>query len=70
MEASPVGVHESNGTVGRAIQAITGMVRALEAAMEKAFKMDLGPKSPVLQWLVQFAGFILSRCEVGADGKT
>eukprot|EP00975_Prorocentrum_lima_P067628 12915989-Prorocentrum_lima.AAC.1 len=70
MQVLPVGEHESNGTVNRAIQAITGMVRTLKVATEKAFKMKPAPRSPVLQWLVQFAGFALFRYEVGADGKT
>eukprot|EP00975_Prorocentrum_lima_P017963 3787805-Prorocentrum_lima.AAC.1 len=48
----------------RVLSAITGMVRTLKVATEKAFKMDLDPRSPVLQWLVQLAGFVLSRFEV------
>ena len=69
-ETSPVGEHESNGTIERAVQATIGMIRALKVATERAFKIALEPKSPVLQWLVQFAGFALTRYETGADGKT
>ncbi|CAK0851674.1 unnamed protein product [Prorocentrum cordatum] len=69
-EPSKVGESPSNGTIERAIQAISGMVRTLKVATERAFKITLDPRSNILHWLVQFAGFSLSRYEQGADGRT
>eukprot|EP00959_Pyramimonas_sp_CCMP1952_P341654 7156712-Pyramimonas_sp.AAC.1 len=51
------------------MQSISGMVRTLKVATERAFKITLDPRSNILHWLVQFAGFSLSRCEQGADSR-
>ena len=67
-ETSAVGEHESNGTVERAIRAIGNTVRTL--ATEQSCNVELGSACPALPWLAQHAGTILSRFEVGADGRT
>ena len=70
MEVSPVDSHRSNGTIERAIQAMGGMVRTLKLALEKAFQWTIDPQSPIMHWLVLFAGYCLTRYEVGSDGRT
>ena len=69
-EVSAIGESESNGTIERAVRALGGLIRTLKVSAQQSFNCALESGSPVLEWLIQYAGFLLSRFEVGADRKT
>ena len=69
-EASAVDEHEPNGTMERAVQAIGGSVRTLKVATEQCCNISIGPDSPALLWMIEYAYAVLNRFEVGADGNT
>ena len=70
IEHSPVHSSQSNGVVERGIQAVQGMVRTLRSAIEDRWGVKLEADHVVWAWLVEYAGWLLTRCEVGRDGKT
>ena len=69
-EASAVDEHESNGTMGQAVWAIGGSVRTRKVATEQGCNISIGPGSPTLLWMVEYASAVLNRFEVGTDGNT
>ena len=70
VEHSPVHSSQSNGVVERGIQAVQGMVRTLRSAVEGRWGIRLEVDHAVWPWLVEYAGYLLTRCEVSHDGKT
>ena len=70
IEHSPVHSSQSNGIVERGVQAVQGMVRTLRSAVEDRWGVQLDVGHAVWPWLVEYAGYLLTRCEVGHDGKT
>ena len=61
---SPVGSSASNGVAERGAQTVEGQIRALKFAL----LYDRG--DILLVWMVEFAGALINRCEVGHDGRT
>ena len=59
-----------NGIIERAVELFAGQARALKAALE--FRMGAGvpPVARILCWLVEFAAYLMNRCDIGSDGKT
>ena len=70
VESSPVGSHQSNGIVERYAQEVEKQVRVMRDALEFKYKVKIDTKNPIIPWLVEHAGFLLNRCQVGKDGKT
>ena len=70
VENSPVHSSKSNGVIERAVQTVQGMVRTLRSALEEKWGVELPIEHPVWPWLVEYAAFLLTRGEVGKDGKT
>jgi hypothetical protein len=69
-EHSPVGSSASNGVCERGVQTLEGQIRVLKDALETRWGITVGENQLVLSWLVEFAGVLINRCEVGHDGKT
>ena len=69
-EASPVGSHQSNGMVERGVQAVEGQVRTMRSALEERIGIKLDMKDAIWPWLIEYAGYLINRFEVGHDGKT
>ena len=70
VENSPVHSSKSNGVIERAVQTVQGMVRTMRSALEEKWGVELPIEHPVWPWLVEYAAFLLTRGEVGKDGKT
>jgi hypothetical protein len=70
VEHSPVHSSQSNGVVERGIQAVQGMIRTMRSALEEKWGVKLEVVHPVWSWMAEYAAFLLTRCEVGKDGKT
>ena len=69
-ENSPAYSHQSNGIVERGVQSVEGMIRTLRSAIERRMGQKLKIGDAIWQWLVEYASYLLNRCEVGHDGKT
>ena len=47
-----------------------GQIRALKDALDARFCVTVASNHIFLVWMVEFAGALINRCEVGHDGKT
>ena len=70
VENSPVRSSASNGVVERAIQSVAQQTRVFKGALEATRGAKIPSKHYVIPWVVEYAGFLLNRFEVGSDGKT
>ena len=64
------GDKESNGLIENAVMLIRGIIRTIKCHIAIRTQEPLSDDSPVMPWLVEHAGCILSRCQKGRDGKT
>ena len=69
-EVSPVGSSASNGVAERGVHTVEGQVRVLKDALEMRLETQILSNHNILAWLVEFAGTVVNRYEVGRDGKT
>ena len=69
-EHSPVGESSSNGAVERAIQEVSGQVRALKLNIETKANTEIGTSHPIWPWLVEYAAMCIYMYQVGPDGQT
>ena len=60
---------ESNGLIEKAVMMLRGIIRTTKCHIESSTQEPTSDKSPVLPWLMEHAGCILSRCQEGRDGK-
>ena len=70
LEESPVGESQSNGVIERGVQTAEGQIRVLKDALETRLKCGIPAQHNVIAWLVEFAGVLVNKYEVGRDGKT
>ena len=70
IENSPVGSSKSNGIVERAIQSVQGMIRTMRSDIEGRWGVKIDATHSIWPWIAEHAGFLLTRFEVGRDGKT
>ena len=64
------GNKESSGLIESAVLLLRGVIRTIKSHSESSTQEPLSDESPVLPWLVEHAGCILSRCQKGRDRKT
>ena len=69
-QESPVGDHQSNGDVENTVRELGKQIRTIKSSVEASYKTELGPRHPLLSWLIPDAGQLLTRFHVGRDGKT
>ena len=69
-ERPPVRESQSNGIIERAAGLVAGQARLLQAALEHRMWTRVPPDARTLCWLVEFAAYLMSRCDIGSDGKT
>ena len=60
----------SNGLVENAVMLMRGVIRTIKCYVESCTQEELWEDSPILPWLVEHAGSMLSRCQKGRDGRT
>jgi hypothetical protein len=70
VENSPVYSSKSNGYIERSVQGVQGMIRTWRSTLEDKWGVKLGAEHRIWPWLVEWVGSMMSRAEVGADGKT
>ena len=69
-ERPPVGESQSNGIIERAMELVASQARTLKAALEHRIGTRIPPDARILCWLVEFAAYLMNRCDIGSDGKT
>ncbi len=67
---TPVGESASNGIIENAVRLAKDLLRVHLAALERRIGAKFPSKHPVLAWLVEHVGDIISKYMVGLDGKT
>ena len=70
LEHSRVGDSDSNGRIERAIRDMKGMIRTIRSSVEDKTGKPIKLSDTIVPWIVRHAGYILTRCKVGSDGKT
>ena len=70
IENSPVGASQSNGMIERAIQSESGQVRVLLSELEDRWGSIIPYDHPMICYVVEYAGILLNRFDVGVDGTT
>ena len=70
IENSPVGSSKSNGIAERATQSVQGKIRTIRSDIEGRWGLKIDATHSILPWIAEHAGFLLTRFEVGRDGKT
>ena len=69
-EEPPVESHQSNGVIEHAAGELAGQVRTLNDQLQRDLSVTLPTNHPIYAWLVNYAGFLISRFQIGVDGKT
>ena len=64
------GDKESSGLIENAVMLVRGTIRTIKCHLESRTQEPINDDSPVMPWLVEHAGCILSRCQKVRDGKT
>ena len=70
VENSPVYSSKSNGFIERTVQSVQGLVRTWRSSLEAKSGATLDVEHRIRPWLVEMVGWVMSRADVGADGKT
>ena len=69
-EKSPVGDHRANGWVESGVRTTEAQVRAVKLALEDRYKMVLDHTHPIVTWIVEYSGWLITRFGLGRHGKT
>jgi len=69
-ENATKGESETNGPIESAVGRLQAQARTLKCALEFNYELSLPPRHPVLCWLVDYCGTLLSRFQRGPDGRT
>ena len=70
VEMAPRGSKGSNGVIERAVQSMEQQVRTMKSALDERMGVKIDVMHPIIVWMCDYAGFLLNRMEVSADGKT
>ena len=64
------GESQTNGPIESAVGRLQAQARTLKSALGYNYEFSIPPRHPVLCWLVNYCGTLLSRFQKGADGRT
>ena len=70
VETSAAYSSQSNGVAESGVKTVLGHIRVLKSALEAKLGILISQDHAVLPWLVEYAGWLVNRAEVGHDGKT
>ena len=68
--ASPVEEHQPNGTIEVTVREIQNQVRVTKSELEERMKCEVPSRHPILAFLLEHAGRLMSRFQVGRVGRT
>ena len=66
----PVGESQSNGAMENAVKLVKGMLRVHLSALERKTGARIPSKHPIMAWLVEHAGDVVTKYLQGSDGRT
>ena len=69
-EGSLVEEHEPNGTIELTVREIQKQVRVIQSVLEERLKCEVLSRHPILAFLMEHAGRLMSTYLVGCDGRT
>ena len=61
---------QSNGPCEKAVQDVSGHIRALKFALEANIETPIADDHPIVEWIIKHAAFCLTHFSVGHDGMT
>ena len=64
------GESQTNAEAESMVSKMQGQIRTMKDALEFKYGMKLHPRHVILPWLVDFAGAVWSRYQLGPDGRT
>ena len=64
------GESQLNGIIERTVGLVVGQARTLTAALDHRIGVKVPLDARTLCWLVEFAAYLMSRCDIGSDGRT
>ena len=71
VEHSPKESHEkSNGTAELAVQQVHGLARTMKEQVEDMAQVKIPQKHPLLAWLIEHGGTLITLFAKGSDGFT
>lgn len=70
IENSPVGQSQSNGVAERAVQAVSEQIQVRRHGLHNRIRAVLPVRHPVMTWMVEHAGELVSAFQRGLDGNT
>ena len=70
LEKPQVEEGQSNGIVERAVGLVASQARTLKATLEHRIGVRVPSDARIFCWLVEFAAYLMNRCDIGSDGKT
>ena len=70
VETSAKYEHQSNGVAEESVKTVRGMMLTLKSQLEKNINDKVLRDSCIVQWMLRWAAMLLSRYQVGLDGKT
>ena len=65
-----MGESQSNVIIEPAVELVAGQARTLMASLEHRIGTGVPPDARILGWLVEFAAYLMNKCDIGSDGKT
>lgn len=69
-EESHVGESQSNGRAERSVQIIKAQFRTMKLELEDKLQCRIPCSHPILTWLVEYCSMLVTKFQVGEDGKT
>ena len=69
-ERSPVGDHRANGWIEAGVKTVAAQIRAIRSAFENKYSVVLDHTNHMITWIIEYAGWLVTRFGLGRDGKT
>ena len=70
LETTPAGDPQANGEAEASVKQAKGQARVLKYALERRLQEPITHDHPLLPWLIEHAGTVITVSRVGPDGKT
>jgi len=69
-EKSPVADHRANGWIEAGVRTVEAQIRAIKMSFEDKYGIIMDHISPLVTWMIEYAGWLVTRFGVGRDNKT
>ena len=70
VETSAKEEHQSNGIAEESVRTVRGLVLTLKSQLEQKTGKTIVSEQCITQWMMRWSAMLLSRYQVGRDGKT